>query len=166
MISLRGLECLVTIAEQGSLTRAAAVPHMRTGSPRTAAQLAAAGMGVAIVPVSALTPCPYGTVRSLHPPESRDVIIVVAVPHEDLVWRFVPDLKQRGLPSTHVARFPQPGRRARMITTVPALPLLGTLISAMNYSTVSRLAKFINNIPSWSPSIRFIRKREISNERT
>ena len=30
-------------------------PALRTGSPRTAAQLAAAGMGVAIVPVSALT---------------------------------------------------------------------------------------------------------------
>ena len=35
-------------------------PTLRTGSPRTAAQLAAAGMGVAIVPFSALTPPPGG----------------------------------------------------------------------------------------------------------
>jgi DNA-binding transcriptional LysR family regulator len=35
-------------------------PALRTGSPRTAAQLAAAGMGVAIVPFSALTPRPGG----------------------------------------------------------------------------------------------------------
>ena len=31
-------------------------PALRTGSPRTAAQLAAAGMGVTIVPFSALDP--------------------------------------------------------------------------------------------------------------
>jgi DNA-binding transcriptional LysR family regulator len=73
-------------------------PTLRTGSPRTAAQLAAAGMGVAIVPVSALMPRPDGTVRSFDPPEKRDVIVVVAAPHDDLVRRFVADLSQRGLP--------------------------------------------------------------------
>jgi DNA-binding transcriptional LysR family regulator len=73
-------------------------PTLRTGSPRTAAQLAAAGMGVAIVPVSALTPRPDGTVRSFDPPELRDVIIVVAAPHDELVARFVGDLRKRGLP--------------------------------------------------------------------
>ena len=40
MLSMRALECLVTLVEQGSLPTA-----LRTGSPRTAAQLAAAGMG-------------------------------------------------------------------------------------------------------------------------
>ena len=73
-------------------------PALRTGSPRTAAQLAAAGMGVAIVPVSALTPWPDAIVRSFDPPELRDVIVVVAAPHDALVRRFVADLKQRGLP--------------------------------------------------------------------
>jgi DNA-binding transcriptional LysR family regulator len=73
-------------------------PAVRTGSPRTAAQLAAAGMGVAIVPVSALTPWPDATVRSFDPPELRDVVVVVAAPHDALVQRFVADLRQRGLP--------------------------------------------------------------------
>jgi hypothetical protein len=31
-------------------------------------------------------------------PELRDVIVVVAAPHDALVRRFVADLKQRGLP--------------------------------------------------------------------
>ena len=55
-------------------------------------------MGVAIVPVSALTPCPDATVRPFDPPALRDVIVVVAAPHDALVRRFVADLKQRGLP--------------------------------------------------------------------
>lgn len=75
-------------------------PTLRTGSPRTAAQLAAAGMGVAIVPVSALTPLPHGTVRSFAPRETRHVVVIVAAPHDDLVRRFVTDLKNRGLPAT------------------------------------------------------------------
>lgn len=79
-------------------------PVLRTGSPRTAAQLAAAGMGVTIVPISALTPRPDGTIRSLDPPELRDVIVIVAAPHDDLVRRFVADLKQRGLPSARVSQ--------------------------------------------------------------
>jgi len=78
-------------------------PTLRTGSPRTAAQLAAAGMGVAIVPVSALTPRPDGAVRSFDPPELRDVIVIVAAPHDELVRRFVADLKQRGLPDARVS---------------------------------------------------------------
>ena len=73
-------------------------PALRTGSPRTAAQLAAAGMGVAIVPFSALTPPPDGTIRSLDPPELRDVIAIIAAPHDDLLRRFVGDLKRHGLP--------------------------------------------------------------------
>ena len=77
-------------------------PALRTGSPRTAAQLAAAGMGVAIVPFSALTPRPGGTIRSVDPPELRDVIAIVAAPHDDLLRRFVGDLKRRGLPDSRV----------------------------------------------------------------
>jgi DNA-binding transcriptional LysR family regulator len=73
-------------------------PTLRTASPRTAAQLAAAGMGVSIVPFSALIPLPGATIRSLDPPELRDVIVIVAAPHDDLLRRFVGDLKRRGLP--------------------------------------------------------------------
>ncbi len=77
-------------------------PALRTGFPRTAAQLAAAGMGVAIVPFSALTPLPGATIRSLDPPGLRDVIITVAAPHDDLLRRFAGDLKQRGLPDSRL----------------------------------------------------------------
>jgi DNA-binding transcriptional LysR family regulator len=89
-------------------------PTLRTGSPRTAAQLAAAGMGVAIVPFSALTPWPGGTIRSVDPPELRQVIAVVAAPHDDLLRRFVTDLKRRGLPHSRLSDLggvgPRPGR--------------------------------------------------------
>ena len=84
-------------------------PTLRTGSPRTAAQLAAAGMGVAIVPFSALTPLPSATIRSLDPPALRDVIVTVAAPHDDLLRRFVRDLKRRGLPDSRVSGLYQPG---------------------------------------------------------
>jgi DNA-binding transcriptional LysR family regulator len=77
-------------------------PVLRTGSPRTAAQLGAAGMGVAVVPFSALTPRPDGTIRSLDPPELRDVIVIVAAPHDDLLRRFVRDLKRSGLPDSRL----------------------------------------------------------------
>jgi DNA-binding transcriptional LysR family regulator len=77
-------------------------PELRTDSPRTAAQLAAAGMGVAIVPFSALTRPPGGTVRSFGPPELREVVAVVAAPHDDLLRRFVRDLKRRGLPDSRM----------------------------------------------------------------
>jgi DNA-binding transcriptional LysR family regulator len=82
-------------------------PAVRTGSPRTAAQLAAAGMGVTIVPYSALTPLPAGTIRSLDPAELRDVIVLVATPHDNLLRRFVRDLKLRGLPAARLQR-PEP----------------------------------------------------------
>jgi DNA-binding transcriptional LysR family regulator len=84
-------------------------PTLRTGSPRTAAQLAAAGMGVAIVPFSALTPLPGGTIRSLDPAELREVVVVVAAPHDDLLRRFVSDLKRRGLPASRISDLSQRG---------------------------------------------------------
>ncbi|HEX6452739.1 MAG TPA: LysR family transcriptional regulator [Trebonia sp.] len=83
-------------------------PTLRTGSPRTAAQLAAAGMGVTIVPMSALTPLPDGTIRSFDPPELRDVLAIVAAPHDTLVRRFVSDLKRRGLPAARVSQLGLP----------------------------------------------------------
>lgn len=74
-------------------------PVLRTRSPRTAAQLAAAGMGVTIVPVSALASRPPGVVRRLAPLVRRDVVVVVGSPSDVLAQRFVADLRRRGLPS-------------------------------------------------------------------
>jgi DNA-binding transcriptional LysR family regulator len=85
-------------------------PVLRTASPRTAAHLAAAGMGVTVVPFSALTPLPDATIRSLDPPELRDVVVVVAAPHDGLLRRFVADLKRRGLPDSRVCDLHRPGR--------------------------------------------------------
>ncbi|MFI5613315.1 LysR family transcriptional regulator [Amycolatopsis sp. NPDC051903] len=73
-------------------------PVLRTRSPRTAAQLAAAGMGVTIVPVSALAARPPGVVRPLRPVVNREIVVVVAAPADALVARFVADLHRRGLP--------------------------------------------------------------------
>jgi DNA-binding transcriptional LysR family regulator len=77
-------------------------PAVRTGFPRTAAQLAAAGMGVTIVPFSAASPLPGAAIRSLDPPELRDVVVIVAAPHDDLLRRFAADLKRRGLPGSRL----------------------------------------------------------------
>ena len=84
-------------------------PVLRTGSPRTAAQLAAAGMGVTIVPFSALTSRPSGTIKALDPPELRDVVVIVAAPHDDLLRRFACDLKRRGRPGSRIWHLDQPG---------------------------------------------------------
>jgi len=97
-------------------------PVLRTGSPRTAAQLAAAGMGVAVVPFSALTPPPGGTIRSVDPPELRDVIVIVAAPHDDLLRRFASDLKRRGLPNS---RMPHPSRPGSLPGTAGAAVMPG-----------------------------------------
>ena len=98
--------------DQFAAQRAVALPQpaLRTAFPRTAAQLAAAGMGVTLVPFSALPPLSAATVRSLDPPEMRDVIVVVGAPHDDLLRRFVRDLKRRGLPDSCLARPSQAGQ--------------------------------------------------------
>jgi DNA-binding transcriptional LysR family regulator len=99
-----------TWVDQYAARRAVVLPQpaLRTGSPRTAAQLAAAGMGVAIVPFSALTPPPDATIRSLDPLELRDVVVIVAAPHDDLLRQFVRDLKHRGLPDSRMSHVSQP----------------------------------------------------------
>jgi DNA-binding transcriptional LysR family regulator len=74
-------------------------PVLRTRSPRTAAQLAGAGMGVTIVPVSALPPRPAGTVRRLRPDTTVEVAAIVAAPSDVLVRQFVADVRRRGLPT-------------------------------------------------------------------
>jgi DNA-binding transcriptional LysR family regulator len=74
-------------------------PVLRSRSTRTAAQLAAAGMGVTIAPVSALTPRPTGVVRSLSPIVKYDVVAVVAAQSDPLVKLFVADVHRRGVPT-------------------------------------------------------------------
>jgi DNA-binding transcriptional LysR family regulator len=91
-------------------------PALRTGFPRTAAQLAAAGLGVALVPFSALSPLPGAAIRSLDPPELRDLVVTLAAPHDDLLRRFATDLTRRGLPT---ARLPSSQTRA---TVMPGDP--------------------------------------------
>ncbi|HEY6496495.1 MAG TPA: LysR family transcriptional regulator [Trebonia sp.] len=78
-----------------------ASPAVRAGGPQIAAQLAASGMGVAVVPVSALTAVsvPGTVIRSLDPPERRDIVVSIAAPHDALLQRFVSDLKRCALPT-------------------------------------------------------------------
>jgi DNA-binding transcriptional LysR family regulator len=75
-------------------------PVLRTRSARTAAQLAAAGMGVTIVPMSALVARPAGVVRRLRPVVMGEVIAMSATPSDALVRSFVADLCSRGLPNS------------------------------------------------------------------
>ena len=74
-------------------------PVLRTGSPRTAAQLGAAGVGVAVVPVSALVPRMPKVVRPLLPRVERDIIAMVASPSDPLVGQLLTDIRGRGLPT-------------------------------------------------------------------
>lgn len=84
---------------------------LRTFSPRTAAQLAGAGLGVTIVPVSALTGRFPATVRSMEPRVYRDVVAITTVPSDALVRRFIADLKRRGVPRIDAAAdLDRPGR--------------------------------------------------------
>jgi DNA-binding transcriptional LysR family regulator len=76
-------------------------PPVMRASTRTAPQLAAADMGITLAPRSALTPPPAGaTIRSLDPPEFRDIVVTLAAPHDHLVRRFVAALKRHGLPGS------------------------------------------------------------------
>jgi DNA-binding transcriptional LysR family regulator len=70
-------------------------PTLRTRSAWTAAQLAGAGIGVTIVPASALVVQPSGVVRSLEPPVHRELHAIMAAPSDRLAQRFVADLKLR-----------------------------------------------------------------------
>jgi len=72
---------------------------LRTRSPRTAVQLAAAGIGVAIVPVSALPLRPSGAVRQLRPTITIEVVDMVAAPSDTLAQQFVAGIRRRGIPT-------------------------------------------------------------------
>ncbi|WP_159845595.1 LysR family transcriptional regulator [Nocardia sp. CY41] len=70
----------------------------RTRQATTAAQLAAAGLGTALVPTSALPATFSGVVRSLRPTLVREVVGITATPSDPLVRRFLEDLRRRGIP--------------------------------------------------------------------
>jgi DNA-binding transcriptional LysR family regulator len=70
---------------------------MRTKQASTAAQLAAAGLGVALVPTTALTRTFAGALRRLKPALHRDVVTFTATPSDSLVRRFSSDVTQRGI---------------------------------------------------------------------
>jgi DNA-binding transcriptional LysR family regulator len=70
----------------------------RTRQATTAAQLAAAGLGVALVPTTALPPSFSGALRRLEPPLTRAVLTMVANRTDTLVRRFEADVRRRGVP--------------------------------------------------------------------
>jgi DNA-binding transcriptional LysR family regulator len=71
---------------------------IRTRHATTAAQLAAAGLGPALVPTTALPPRFSGLVRRLDPVIDRQVVTLVANPADALARRFARDLRRRGVP--------------------------------------------------------------------
>ncbi|MEA5358084.1 LysR family transcriptional regulator [Amycolatopsis sp., V23-08] len=80
-------------AEHGTVLDAV----MRTKQAATAAQLAAAGLGVALVPTTALTRTFAGALRRLKPALHRDVVTFTATPSDSLVRRFCSDVRHRGI---------------------------------------------------------------------
>ncbi|MFI9511077.1 LysR substrate-binding domain-containing protein [Nocardia sp. NPDC052566] len=70
----------------------------RTRQATTAAQLAAAGLGIALVPTTALPATFPGAVRSLRPRRHRDIVCLTTTPNDPLLQRFEADLHRRGIP--------------------------------------------------------------------
>jgi len=70
----------------------------RTRQASTAAHLAAAGLGAALVPTTALPAAFPGAVRPLDPPLAREVVALLANPGDPLVRRFDADVRRRGVP--------------------------------------------------------------------
>jgi DNA-binding transcriptional LysR family regulator len=83
-----------------ALTKAGvrAEPIMRTAVTATAAQLAAAGLGVAVCPMSAISEGFTGAVRSFSPRWTRFLRVLTAGRPDPLAARFIADLGRRGVP--------------------------------------------------------------------
>lgn len=69
----------------------------RTRHAGTAAELAAAGLGAALVPASAITSSFAGALRRLRPELRRDVVILTNAGADSLVRRFSQDIRDRGI---------------------------------------------------------------------
>lgn len=82
-----------------SLTRAGVRPEavMRTAVTTAAPQLAAAGLGVAVCPVSAVSAGFPGAVRSFSPRWVRRLAAVTAAEPDPLAALFIDDLRTRGM---------------------------------------------------------------------
>ena len=82
-----------------SLAQAGVTPTtvMRTSVTAIAPQLAAAGMGVAVTPVSAVGAGFPGAVRSFSPRWSRDLVVLTLGEPDPLAARFIEDLRQAGV---------------------------------------------------------------------
>lgn len=82
-----------------SLIRAGVTPQtvMRTSVTAAAPQLAAAGLGVAVTPVSAITDGFPGAVRSFSPRWVRQLVAVTSGEPDPLAARFVGDLRKHGV---------------------------------------------------------------------
>ena len=82
-----------------SLTRAGVRPEpvMRTSVTSAAPQLAAAGLGIAVSPVSALSAGFPGAVRSFSPRWIRQLVAVTPAAPDPLAARFISNLRTRGM---------------------------------------------------------------------
>ncbi|WP_326944042.1 LysR family transcriptional regulator [Amycolatopsis sp. NBC_01307] len=81
------------VAEHGAVLDSV----MRTKQAATAAELAAAGLGAALVPTTALTRTFAGALRRLKPAPHRDVVTFTVTPSDSLVRRFRSDVRHRGI---------------------------------------------------------------------
>ncbi|MEK8174477.1 LysR substrate-binding domain-containing protein [Streptomyces sp. M19] len=70
---------------------------MRTSVTATAPQLAAAGLGIAVCPVSAVSHGFPGAVRSFSPRWVRQLVAVTSTESDPLVARFIGDLRGHGM---------------------------------------------------------------------
>ncbi len=75
-----------------------AEPIMRTAVTATAAQLAAAGLGVAVCPMSAISDGFAGAVRSFSPRWTRELKVLTPGERDPLAARFIADLSHQGVP--------------------------------------------------------------------
>ncbi|MEC3954078.1 LysR family transcriptional regulator [Nocardia sp. CDC153] len=82
-------------AARHQVTLTAAV---RTRQAGTAARLAAAGLGVALVPTTALGGGAVPPIRRLRPGVTRDLVCLTATPADVLVRRFIAEVVRRGVP--------------------------------------------------------------------
>jgi DNA-binding transcriptional LysR family regulator len=72
-------------------------PVLRTSVTSAAPQLAAAGLGIAISPVSAVSAGFPGVVRSFSPRWTRQLVAVTPGEPDPLAARFIADLRTRGV---------------------------------------------------------------------
>ncbi|MFD2025281.1 LysR family transcriptional regulator [Promicromonospora aerolata] len=79
-------------------------PVMRTSVTTAAPQLAAAGLGVAVCPASAVSPGLDAAVRSFTPRWTRALVALTPGVPDELTARFIADLGERGVPVPRAGR--------------------------------------------------------------